>query len=268
LGQADTTIASESDNAMPLEIVVVPCLTDNYAYLLHDAATGETALVDAPAAAPIRSALNDRGWHLTDILITHHHGDHVHGVEELRHGARVIGAAADTHRLPPLDLAVHPGDSITVCGEVTQVIDVPGHTVGHVAFYMPGVSAVFTADSLMALGCGRLFEGTPEQMWQTLVRLAALPGETRVFSGHEYTASNARFAATIDPDNPDLAARAAAIADLRENGQPTVPATIALELATNPFMRANLPYMKQAMGMAYSPDAAVFAEIRARKDRF
>lgn len=262
------TIPSESDNAMPLEIVIIPCLTDNYAYLLHDAGTGQTALVDAPEVGPIRAELDARGWRLTDILITHHHGDHIDGVTGLRSGARVIGAAADAHRLPPLDVAVKAGDSITVCDEVAQVIDVPGHTLGHVAFHFAESQAVFTADSLMALGCGRLFEGSPAQMWDSLTRLAALPGETRVYSGHEYTATNARFALTIDPDNSDLVARVAAVTEARAQGRPTVPATIALECATNPFMRANLRYIRERLGLTDAADAAVFAEIRARKDRF
>ncbi len=253
---------------MPLEIVTVPCLKDNYAYLLHNAGTGETALVDAPEAAPIQAALEVRGWKLNDILITHHHGDHIDGVAALRGGARVIGAAADAHRLPPLDLAVRPGDEITVCSRAVEVIDVPGHTVGHVAFYIPTSAAVFTADSLMAMGCGRLFEGTAAQMWASLSRLAALPPETLICSGHEYTAANARFAMTIEPENPALQARITSINASRKAGLPTVPSYLSLELQTNPFLRASLPSVKAAMGMPDAADHAVFGEIRARKDKF
>ena len=255
---------------MPLEIVTIPCLSDNYAFLIHSAETGKTALVDAPEAAPIAAALEKRGWVLSHILITHHHGDHIDGVEPLRaaSGARVIGANADAHRLPTLDLAVADGDSFDFAGHAVQVLDVSGHTVGHIAYYIPDAGAVFTADSLMALGCGRLFEGTPEMMWASLSKLAALPAETLVCSGHEYTATNARFALTIEPGNPDLVARAKTIESARADGIPTVPSTLAEELATNPFLRAHLPEMKAAINMSDATDVAVFAEIRHRKDRF
>ncbi|SIO45629.1 hydroxyacylglutathione hydrolase [Rhodovulum sp. ES.010] len=255
---------------MPLEIVTVPCLSDNYAYLLHDADSGATAVVDAPEAEPVEAALAARGWRLTDILITHHHHDHIGGVEALRdaHGARVVGAAADAHRLPPLDLAVAEGDSVAVGGETGRVLDVSGHTVGHIAYHFPGTGAVFTADSLMALGCGRVFEGTPEMMWQSLSRLAALPADTLVYSGHEYTAKNAEFALTVEPDNPALNARAEEIGRLRAEGTPTVPARLSEEIETNPFLRADRPEVKAAVGLADASDAEVFAEIRARKDRF
>ncbi|SNS18724.1 hydroxyacylglutathione hydrolase [Tropicimonas sediminicola] len=253
---------------MPLEIVTVPCRADNYAYLLHDAGTGATAVVDVPDAAPIRAALAERGWSLTDILITHHHNDHIDGVAELKAetGARVVGAAADAHRLPPLDLALREGDSVAVGAEQAQVLDVSGHTLGHIAFSFPG--AVFTADSLMALGCGRLFEGDARTMWASLSRLAALPPETLVYSGHEYTAANGAFAVTVDPDNPALKKRVADVAAARAAGRPTVPSELSLELATNPFLRATDPQMKARMGMAGAPDAEVFAEIRRRKDAF
>jgi len=253
---------------MPLEIVTIPCRTDNYAFLLHDAATGQTALVDAPEPEAIRAALDSRGWTLSDIIITHHHDDHIAGIAALRSGTRVIGNAADAHRLPPLDLEVRPGEQFTTCGELAHVIDVPGHTVGHIALHLPGSHAVFTADSLMALGCGRLFEGTADQMWDSLTRLAALPRDTQVCSGHEYTAANARFAITIDPDNLDLQSRLADISQTRAQGIATVPSTLDLELRTNPFLRAGQPAIKDRLGMPDASDAACFAEIRARKDRF
>jgi hydroxyacylglutathione hydrolase len=196
---------------MPLALLTVPCLKDNYAFLLHDEATGRTALVDAPEAGPIREALDARGWQLTDILLTHHHPDHVDGVADLRDGARVVGSAADAHRLPPLDLVVRPGEAYEVCGEEARVIDAPGHTVGHVAFHLPASGYLFSGDSLMALGCGRLFEGSPAQMWDTLQALRALPPGTTVCSGHEYTAGNARFALSVDGGNAALAARAEAV---------------------------------------------------------
>lgn len=255
---------------MPLDIVTVPCRTDNYAFLLHDSTTGQTVLVDAPETAPIAAALAARGWGLSDILITHHHDDHIAGVDDLRraHGARVIGAAADAHRLPALDRAVAGGDRLDICGQTAVVIDVPGHTVGHIAFHFPDSHAVFTADSLMALGCGRLFEGTPQQMWDSLCKLRALPDDTLVCSGHEYTAANARFAATIEVDNPQLMSRIKAVEAARADGQPTVPSRLGEEKQTNPFLRADHAALKSALGMADATDVAAFAEVRQRKDRF
>jgi len=255
---------------MPLEILTIPCLSDNYAFLAHDPASGETALVDAPEAAPILAALADRGWRLTQVLLTHHHWDHVEGLAEIlaAHPAKVTGAAADAHRLPPLDAALHEGDLVQIGAETGQVIDVSGHTVGHVAYHFPDSRALFTADSLMALGCGRVFEGTMAQMWASLSKLAVLPPETVVYSGHEYTQANGRFAETVDPDNPALQRRIHDIATAREAGQPTVPSTLALELATNPFLRAGDPGIQAHLGMVGADPAAVFAEIRTRKDNF
>lgn len=255
---------------MSLEILTIPCLSDNYAYLAHDPATGETAAVDVPEAAPILQALEIKGWTLSHILLTHHHYDHIEGVPELlaKHPAKVVGAAADAHRLPPLDIAVAEGDQVQIGGETGQVIDVSGHTVGHIAFYFPGSAAVFTADSLMALGCGRVFEGTMPQMWESLSKLAALPPDTTVCSGHEYTQANANFAMTIDPDNPALISRAEAVAAARAKGQPTVPSQLSEELATNPFLRATDPAIQARLGMTGRPAAEIFAEIRGRKDKF
>ncbi len=255
---------------MPLEIVTIPCLSDNYAFLAHDAASGQTALVDAPESTPILTELEARGWNLTHVLLTHHHWDHVDGLPGIleKHPAKVIGAAADAHRLPPLDQQVADGDTFEVGGEPVQVLDVSGHTVGHVAYYMPQSSVVFTADSLMALGCGRLFEGTAPQMWASLSKLASLPDETIVCSGHEYTQSNAKFAVTVEPDNAALQQRIVEIDRARAEGRPTVPSTLALEQATNPFLRAADPAIQVHLGMENADPAAVFAEIRARKDRF
>ena len=255
---------------MPLVLETIPCLSDNYAYLLHDTSTGETALVDIPEAAPILSALEDRGWTLSEVWITHHHDDHVQGLGKVlaAHPAPVRGAAADAHRQPALDVQVSDGDRFSFAGHEVQVMDVSGHTMGHVAYYVPAAAAVFTADSLMALGCGRLFEGSAERMWASLSKLAALPPETEVCSGHEYTASNAKFALTIDPDNKDLMSRTKAIEAARAAGRPTVPSKLALELATNPFLRANDPDIRTRLAMQSASDAEVFAEIRARKDAF
>lgn len=253
-----------------LDLVTIPCLKDNYAYLIHDAASGQTAVIDVPEAAPILGELAARGWKLGMILITHHHSDHIEGVQRLREatGAAVLGAKADAHRLPFLNRQLVERDQVTVGSEVGQVLDVSGHTMGHIAFVFPKSNLAFTADSLMAGGCGRLFEGTPETMWASLTKLAALPGETLICSGHEYTASNLRFAATIEPENPALQARIARVAAARAEGHATVPSLLSEELATNPFLRARLPTVKASLGMAGYPDADVFGEIRSRKDKF
>jgi hydroxyacylglutathione hydrolase len=255
---------------MPFELVTIPGRSDNYAFLLHETASGRTALADAPEAAPIEAALKARDWGLDEIWITHHHGDHIEGVEPLRDafGATVTGAAADAHRLPALDRTVKDGDAFDFAGSQVRVQDVSGHTVGHIAFHVPDAKAVFTGDSLMALGCGRLFEGTAAQMWQSLSKLAALPPDTLVCSGHEYTASNAAFALTIEPGNPALVARAEAVRAARQRGEATVPSLLSEERATNPFLRAGLQDMKDTLSMGGHDDVAVFAEIRRRKDAF
>ena len=255
---------------MPLIVETVPCLQDNYAFLAHDPQSGETALVDAPEAGPILDALNQKGWTLSQVLLTHHHGDHVMGLSDIlaAHPAKVTGAAADAHRLPPLDVAVNEGDTVRIGQETGRVMDVSGHTIGHIAFHFPGSHVAFTADSLMALGCGRIFEGTFEQMWTSLQKLAALPPETRICSGHEYTQSNGRFALSVDPENPALQARVAAVAEAREGGKPTVPSLLSEELATNPFLRASDAGLRAAIGMPDAADVEVFAEIRKRKDAF
>lgn len=255
---------------MPLDIRTIPCLSDNYAFLAHDPVTGATALVDIPEAGPILATLAETGWSLSDILITHHHPDHVQGLAKVlaRHPARVVGAAADAHRLPPLDLGLDDGETVQVGSETGIVIDVSGHTIHHVAYHFPASNAVFTADSLMALGCGRVFEGTKPQMWESLQKLMALPGDTVVYSGHEYTAANAKFALTIDPQNPDLMLRVRDVADKRASGVPTVPSLLSLELATNPFLRAHDPAIQAHLGMTGAIATDVFAEIRTRKDNF
>ncbi|MDA5095216.1 hydroxyacylglutathione hydrolase [Aliiroseovarius sp. KMU-50] len=253
-----------------LSLVTLPCLSDNYAYLLHDNETGSTAVVDVPEAAPILSELATRGWQLTEIWLTHHHYDHVDGVADLvaATGAIVRGAVADAHRLPPLTDALAPGESFSFATHDVHVLDAPGHTVGHIAFHVPAARAAFTGDSLMVMGCGRLFEGTPDQMWSSLTTLAKLPDDTNICSGHEYTASNAAFAVTIEPDNVALAARRQDIEEARAQGLPTVPAPLSLERETNPFLRAHLPSVKSGLGMEDATDTEVFAEIRRRKDTF
>lgn len=246
--------------------VILRCRADNYAYLIHDAASGETTLIDAPDAAPIAAELDRRGWTLSHILLTHHHDDHVAGVADLRAGAQVWGARADAHRLPPLDHALAPGDTIALRAGDVQVMDAPGHTIGHIAFYLAARDALFSGDSLMVHGCGRLFEGTPAQMLATCMAMRALPGQTRLYSGHDYAAANLRFAADFAPDAGALAARQHALSDLAARGAPTVGVTLADECLLNPYLRCDLPQVAQAAGLAGAPALDVLTAIRARKD--
>ncbi len=255
---------------MTLEIVPVACLRDNYAYLMRDGGAGTVTLVDAPEAAPIAAELERRGWGCDAILITHHHDDHIAGVDALRarFKAQVIGAAADRHRLPRLDLAVAEGDVVGTGAAHARVIEVPGHTRGHVAYHVAAGAALFSADSLMVMGCGRLLEGTADEMWASLHKLGGLPDATLVYSGHEYALSNLRFALSVDPGNAALRERAAAIEALRAEGRPSVPARLGVERATNPFLRPDDPALRAHLGMEFAFDVEVFAELRKRKDSF
>ena len=248
---------------MPLELVTLRCLKDNYAYLLHG--TDGAVLIDAPEAGPVLDELSRCGWTLRAILLTHHHADHTDGVARIvdETGAQVIGARADAHRLPPLDRAVSPGDPLQILGEPVGIIDVGGHTVGHIAFHFPRSGLAFTADSLMALGCGRLFEGTPEMMWDSLSRLNGLPPGTLICSGHDYCAGNGAFALSVDPDNSALRLR---LQQLASGARPCAPATLAVERDTNPFLR--IAALRPGLGMEGATDAAVFARLRAMKDAF
>jgi hydroxyacylglutathione hydrolase len=253
-----------------LQIRQFPCLSDNYGFLIHDPSSGETACIDTPEADAIEAALADAGWRLTQIWNTHWHPDHAGGNAALvaRHGARVIGPAEVERIAARPDRVVKGGDVAALGGLEAQVLDVSGHTLGHIAFHFAQENVAFVGDALFALGCGRLFEGDPAMGWAGLSRLAALPPETAIYCAHEYTASNARFAATIETDNAALADRIDAITALRSRGEPTVPTTIALERATNPFLRADLPELAQAVGLTGAPAHEVYGEIRRRKDGF
>ena len=256
---------------MTLDLVTLPCLSDNYCFLMHCSESGDTAVIDVPEAAPVAAELKKRGWTLTHVLLTHHHHDHIEGLEELQKDwpdAVVIGAEADAHRLPPLDLKVKEGDTITVGIEWVRVLDVSGHTMGHIAYHFPESGVVFTGDSLMALGCGRLFEGKPPRMYESLQKLAALDPETLVCSGHEYTAANARFALSIEPGNAALQARSKDTDKLRAAGMFTVPSTLRLELETNPFLRSHVPEVQQSVDLPNADPVAVFAAVRKAKDNF
>lgn len=245
------------------------CRSDNFGVLIHDPDTGMTASVDAPEEAPILAALQRRGWRLTHILTTHHHGDHTAANLALkqRFDLTIIGPAGEAARIPGIDKTVADGDRLDMGGHRVEVIATPGHTAGHVCYYLPEDGMLFSADTLFALGCGRLFEGTADDMWASLGKLSALPDDTMVFCGHEYTLSNARFAVTIDPDNADLKQRLLQIEALQANGRATLPTTIGLEKRTNPFLRAGDPAIRSNLNMVEARDVDVFAEIRQRKDR-
>jgi hydroxyacylglutathione hydrolase len=247
------------------------CLKDNYGVLIHDSGTGATAAIDAPDAEAVIAAAQSQGWSLTDLLITHHHADHTQGIPGLKArypGLRIVGPAKEAGRIGALDVEVREGAYARVGGLQAKVIETPGHTAGHIAYWFEEDQIAFCGDTLFALGCGRVFETPMSVMWDSLVKLASLPGETEVYCGHEYTQSNARFALTIEPGNGVLRDRAERIDALRASGAATVPTTIALELATNPFLRAEQASVQAAVGMPGADPAAVFAEIRGRKDRF
>ena len=253
-----------------LTILQLPVLNDNYIYLLHDPISGETAAVDPAVAQPVLDVLAQKGWRLTMILNTHHHGDHVGGNLELKQktGCTVIAALADRHRIPAFDSGVVDGDTITLGAHSANVIATPGHTNGHVVYHFAADNALFCGDTLFGMGCGRLFEGTAEQMWQSLQKLKTLPAATRIYCAHEYTQANGRFALTLEPANLQLQQRMDSIGQLRAKHLPTVPSTIAQELATNPFLREDSLALQQAVNKANNPPVEVFAEIRRLKDHF
>jgi hydroxyacylglutathione hydrolase len=262
---------SRVNAAMVVHIRQFLCLKDNFGVLVHDPSAGATASIDAPEAEPILSALAANGWGLTDILITHHHLDHVQGIAALKArfpSARVVGPAKEAAKIGALDLKVREADAVMIGTCEATVLEVPGHTSGHVAYWFEEEDIVFAGDTLFAMGCGRGFEEPPVVLYESLMRLAALPGETQVYCGHEYTLTNARFALTVDPANAILNERAAEVSRLREAGQFTLPTTIAIELATNPFLRAENPDIQAALGMSGADPVAVFTELRERKNRF
>ena len=263
--------ATERSLAMALEIHQFICLSDNFGLLLHDTQTGATASVDAPDGAAIAAEAERRGWPLTHLLLTHHHLDHVEGADFLRQrfpGLTVVGARKDAHRLPRLDREVAEGDAVAVGAAEARVLETPGHTLGHLVYHFGEDEAAFVGDTLFSLGCGRVFEGTMEMMNDSLQKIAQLPQETRIYCGHEYTQDNARFAVTVDPENPLLAERVKEVNALRAKGEFTLPTTIALELATNPFLRSEDPLVQKALGMANADPLEAFAQMRTRKNVF
>ncbi|HYM32078.1 MAG TPA: hydroxyacylglutathione hydrolase [Candidatus Cybelea sp.] len=253
-----------------LDIVQIPVLNDNYVYLVHEPEANVTATVDPAVAGPVLDELKRRGWKLTHILNTHHHMDHVGGNMELKAatGCTIVGPRADKARIPGIEFEVGEGDTYTFGKAKARVFDIPGHTRGHIAYWFADDKALFCGDTMFALGCGRLFEGTPQQMWTSLSKLAALPDDTRVYCAHEYTQANARFALTVEPDNAALRRRSAEIDAMRAQKRPTVPSTIGEERATNPFLRPASPGLQRTVGLEGADLVSVFAETRRRKDKF
>jgi hydroxyacylglutathione hydrolase len=255
---------------MAAEIEQFICRSDNFGVLLHDPARAVTASIDAPDAAAIEAALKRRGWKLTHILTTHHHADHTEGNLALKnaHGAMIVGPEAEADKIPGIDEGVREGVTFDVGTIRVHVIETPGHTLGHVSYHLPAERIAFTGDTLFSLGCGRVFEGTMAGMWESLKKLRALPRETFIYCGHEYTESNARFALTVEPNNLDLVARAEEVSRLRAAGKPTLPTTIGAEITANPFLRADRPRLRAAIEMRKTDPAEVFAALRSRKDAF
>ncbi len=255
---------------MPIDVRQFPCFADNYGFLVRDEATGVVASIDTPEPEKIEAALAAAGWRLDLILNTHHHWDHAGGNLALKEkwGARVIGPAGEADKIPGLDEAVGEGEVVQVGASSATVFDTPGHTAGHIAYHFAEDGVAFVGDTLFALGCGRLFEGAPAEMWASLKKLAALPDETVVYCAHEYTEANARFALSLGEENPALAARAAHIFELRATGEPTVPTTIGAERAANPFLRAAEASLAAALGLDGATPVEVFAETRRLKDAF
>ena len=255
---------------MAAEIRLFPCLTDNFGILIHDPETRATASIDAPEAAPIEKALEREGWRLTDILVTHHHGDHVGGIAELKqkYGCRVVAPHDKSAKIANVDVRVGQGDVVKV-GELllARVLETPGHTLDHISYVFDGEKALFAADTLFSIGCGRVFEGNYPMMWDSLLKLRALPDDFKLYCGHEYTAANIKFALTVEPDNADLKARAEQVKRLRAEGRPTVPSLLGEEKKANVFLRADEPSVAASVRMKGRSAAEVFTELRERKNK-
>jgi hydroxyacylglutathione hydrolase len=257
------------ESPMAAQTYLFPCLQDNYGVLLHDTRSGATASIDAPEAAAVERALEAKGWRLTDILVTHHHADHTGGIAALKqhHRCRVVAPHGEAARIPLVDATVREGETVSVGSLTGRVYETPGHTAGHISYFFGPEKLAFVGDTLFSIGCGRVIEGTPEMMWQSLLKLRGLPDDTEIFCGHEYTQANIRFAKTIEPANARLASREREVAKLRADGKPTIPSMLGEEKAANPFLRADLPELARSVNLAGQPAWKVFAEIRERKNR-
>ena len=253
-----------------LQIAQFPCLSDNYGYLLHDASAGLTAAIDTPDVSAIAAELERHGWQLTHIFNTHHHADHAGGNLALkeRYRCTIVGPRGDASRIPGIDIGVGEGDFVPFGSRRIEVFETPGHTRGHIVYHVPEARAAFVGDTLFALGCGRLFEGSPEQMWNSLQKILRWPDDTLIYCAHEYTLANAQFALSVDPENGALIARAREVAAARRRGLPTVPSTLAQEKATNPFLRPSSAAIRAGLGLTGADDVDVFARVRALKDEF
>ncbi|WP_411728334.1 hydroxyacylglutathione hydrolase [Methyloglobulus sp.] len=253
-----------------IEIITLPVLVDNYIYLIHEPVSRETAVIDPALAQPVLDALKEKGWQLTYILNTHHHSDHVGGNLHLKQktGCKIIAAQADWDRIPGIDVGVHEGDVVPLGQHKASIIATPGHTRAHIVYHFAEDNTLFCGDTLFVMGCGRLFEGTAEQMWHSLQKLKALPTSTLVYCTHEYTQTNGQFALTVEPGNLRLQQRMVEVNRLRSNNQPTVPTTIAEELASNPFFREDSVELQKAVAMTNSRPVDIFAKVRRLKDSF
>ncbi|KAK4421585.1 putative hydroxyacylglutathione hydrolase 2, chloroplastic [Sesamum alatum] len=266
-----SNFCSITNMSSSLQIELVPCLRDNYAYLLHDVDTGTVGVVDPSEAVPVIDALNRKNWNLNYILNTHHHYDHTGGNMDLkeRYGAKVIGSGLDKERIPGIDIVLNDGDKWMFASHEVLVMATPGHTRGHISFYFPGSKSIFTGDTLFSLSCGKLFEGTPMQMLSSLRKITSLPDDTNVYCGHEYTLSNSKFALSIEPGNEDLQSYASQVAHLRHKGLPTIPTSLGKEKLCNPFLRTSSTEIRQSLNIPLSAnDAEALGVIRQAKDNY
>lgn len=253
-----------------IQIQQIPVLQDNYIYLIHEIESGETAVVDPALAKPVLAVLEKNNWQLTYILNTHHHADHIGGNRDLKAATqcKVIGSKADFKRIPVIDISLQDGETLTLGKHTLQIIECSGHTLGHIAFYLADAKALFCGDTLFSMGCGRLFEGSAEKMWQSLTKFTQLPLDTKIYCAHEYSLANAKFALSIEPNNAELIQTIKHITELREDNRPTVPTSLKQELATNPFLRVNSVEIRSSLHLKNATELEVFTELRKRKDQF
>ncbi|MEO1199953.1 MAG: hydroxyacylglutathione hydrolase [Pseudomonadota bacterium] len=252
------------------DVFIFPCLESNYGYLVHDPATGATASIDAPDGDAVLAAVKETGWTLSHILVTHRHADHVQGIEQVKAatGCKVVGPEKHADQIPGIDEMMVEGDEVALGDLRFQVLATPGHTVEHLTLFEPTAKIAFVGDVYFVMGCGRLFEGPAEELMTSMRKVAGLPDETRLYCGHEYAVSNARFAITVDPDNEALVERLREVEQMRDRGEMVMPTTVGIEKATNPYLRVDQPAVRAVLGMDGASDADVFGEIRRRKDNF